>query len=279
MRSPSSARARHAVCRRHPVFVAVFPALFYGAILPAVADVTPQTMNGVPLQVVPTFYEKGLSAFPSPSGTLSTTDTSGTTGTGGTGTGSSTSSDALNTMMETGWGAAAAANAEAMGVNASALAATCLLESNCNASAASGSSSASGAFQMIDSTYLADIQAAAAAANPSANIDTSLAGKLDGANEAYAAAQELKTAALSLQQDGVANPTVLDVRGYYNFGGKYGSAIAQAEDSALMSDVLSGTSASTLSGNGITATTTVGEWRAAVTSKIGSAANQPVILG
>src|SRR5271165_4811424 len=144
MRSPSSALARQAVGRRHPVFVAVLPALLYAAILPAAADVLPQTMNGVPLQVVPTFYEKGLSAFPSPSGTLSTTDTSGTTGTGSTGTGSSTSSEALSTMMGQDWGVAAAANAESMGVNASALAATCLLESNCNASAASGSSSASG---------------------------------------------------------------------------------------------------------------------------------------
>jgi hypothetical protein len=49
-----------------------------------------------------------------------------------------------------------------MGVSATALAATCVMESNCQNVGAGAGSSAAGAFQMINSTYTADISGAVA---------------------------------------------------------------------------------------------------------------------
>jgi len=71
-----------------------------------------------------------------------------------------------------------------MGVSATALAATCAMESNCqNVGAASGSSAA-GAFQMINSTYTADISGAVAY-DPgiAGSIVSGLAGQMDPARK------------------------------------------------------------------------------------------------
>lgn len=201
---------------------------------------------------------------------------------GGTGTGSGDSTDtgssnALNTMVGTSWGAEAAAEAQAMGLNASALAAVCQIESGCQNLGVQSGSTVSGPFQMTDSTYLADIQEAAAQ-NPSLSIDTSRAGKSYPANQAIAAGQDLKNAVDSLQSVGISNPTFLDTRGYFNFGAAVGPAIAQASDSKNMAEILSTyyTPAQMLA-NGVTASTTVGLWRQSVISKVGSAASQSVL--
>jgi hypothetical protein len=181
-------------------------------------------------------------------------------------------------MMSQSWGAAASGNAQTIGVNPTALAATCMLESACTNSDTSGD--IQGAFQMASSTYTSNLNAALQA-NPqlAGNIVPGLAGQDDPATQSIAAAQYLKTAAQSLQSDGISNPTVLDVRGYYNFGPVYGSTLAKADGSSMMSDVLSGTSTSTLASNGISASTTVQQWRDSVSGKIGSAATQPVLIG
>jgi hypothetical protein len=81
-----------------------------------------------------------------------------------------------------------------------------------------------------------------------------------------------------LQGNGITSPTVLDVRGYYQFGPANGAAIASASDSALMTNTVQGLSSATLAANGINGSTTVGQWRQTVTSKIGDAASQPVLL-
>ena len=131
-------------------------------------------------------------------------------------------------MMAQDWGSQAEAAAAAMGVSATALAATCAMESNCqNVGAASGSSAA-GAFQMINSTYTADISGAVAYdPNIAGSIVSGLAGQMDPATEAYAASYELRTDALMLQnQDNMSNPTVLDVRAVYQFGAGVGPEVA-----------------------------------------------------
>ena len=94
------------------------------------------------------------------------------------------------------------AAAAAMGVSATALAATCAMESNCqNVGAASGSSAA-GAFQMINSTYTADISGAVAYdPDIAGSIVSGLAGQMDPATEAYAASYELRSDALLLQSN------------------------------------------------------------------------------
>ena len=183
----------------------------------------------------------------------------------------------MQTMLSRSWGAAAQANVDQLGVNAAAVAATCMLESGCNTNAATHGG-ISGTFQMLNTTYAADIRRAAAE-NPSLAgvINVTAAGAADPANQAIAAAQDLKTAALRLRASGIESPTVLDTRGAYNFGASYGVKLAQAADSQSMSSILSTYSAEDLRKNGVTATTTVGQWRQTVIARSGGGANETVL--
>lgn len=247
---------------------------------PALADPVPETMNGVPLLPIPTYEEVGLPAFTMPTGTpsgppepppqTSTTDPSI----------DGADSPAMALMASRSWGEAAAANAEAVGVSPVAVAATCTLESNCTANPG-GTGTISGAFQMTDASFTSSINAALARnPNLAANIVPGLAGKLDPATQAIASAEYLRQGAEYLQVHDVPNPSVLDARGFYNFGPTNAVAIAQAPDTALMSSELPNLSAAQMRANGVDAsTTTVGQWRASIASKIGqSAANSPVLL-
>ena len=182
---------------------------------------------------------------------------------------------ALSRMLGQSWGQSAADNASALGVNPTALAATCVLESNCSA-AVGGTGTVSGAFQMTDGTYAQTVREVAVS---SPGLAGQITAKNDPASQSIAAAQYLKDGALSLQASGIANPTVLDARGYYNFGPAYGAQLASAPGSQLMSDALNGMSSATLRANGIGDMMTVGQWRASVTNKIGGAASQPVLTG
>jgi hypothetical protein len=239
------------------------------------------TLNGAPQQVIPYASEPGVPALTIPVGTPSqfpTDNGSGGTGTGGSGSGGGPAGDstALGTMMGQSWGAQAAANAQALGVNASALAATCVVESACQN--VGGSGSVAGAFQMTASTYNSMIQAAVAQNPGLANqVVQGSAGQMDPASESIAASEYLAQGAQYLQAQGISNPTVLDVRGYYNFGPQGGAQIANASSDQTMAGVLTGYSAATLAANGITPGETVGQWQASVSAKIGNAATQSVL--
>jgi hypothetical protein len=236
--------------------------------------------NGLPVQVKPTFQEPGLPPFSFPVGGSSSAggSSSGVYDSGGSSVSSGGSGDAYNTMMAQGWGSQAADAAAAMGVSATALAATCVMESNCqNVGAASGSS-ATGAFQMINSTYTADISGAVAYDPAIAgSIVSGLAGQMDPTTEAYAASYELRTDAMMLQtQENMSNPTVLAVRAVYQFGAGVGPDVAAADDSENIAQ-LTGLSAASLAANGLSSSSTVGQWRATIIAKLGSAtANQSV---
>jgi hypothetical protein len=208
-----------------------------------------------------------VSATPDSPGTLS----------GGSGTASPVSGDgaALATMLGTSWGQAAANNATALGVNPAALAATCVLESNCQANPG-GTGTISGAFQMSDGTY-AQTVSEVSAGNP--DLAGQITTKNDPASQSITASQYLLDGARSLRASGISNPTVLDVRSYYQFGPGYGAQVASASGNQLMSDVLNGMSSATLRANGIGDMTTASQWRASVTNKIGATASQPVLLG
>lgn len=257
-----------------------------GQVLPATAQ-SPVTLDGPPVQVRPTAMEPGVPAItinpgtPNPfptSGTGTGDDGSGSTGDGTGGTGSTGSnvgdSPALGTMLATSWGSTAASNAQSVGVNPSALAATCVLESGCRNVATSG---AQGAFQMFGAAYSEGLRTALAA-NP--DLASQVNGQTGGANNptlaSIAASGYLIQASKMLQNAGISDPTVLDTRGYYNFGPRYAVGLAQAQDSDTMGSVLAGAPSSFFSGNGISANTTVGQWRASIISKIGTAANQSV---
>ena len=274
--APSRRRALSAVLIPRALAVS----LLVGMSGMAGASPSPVTMNGVPEQVIPAVPEVGLGDFTMPTGTTSIgSDSSGTgTGTGDASTGVDLSGTSYDTMMARSWGALAASNAQAVGINPVALAATCVVESGCQN--VQGSGNITGAFQMLNSTYTASMAAALADHPELASSTTSgLAGQNDPATQAIAAAQYLKQAATQLQTAGITNPTVLDVRGSYNFGPGNGVSIAEADGSRLMSSVISGLSTSTLTANGISATTTVQQWRDNVSSKIGSASTQSVLLG
>jgi hypothetical protein len=75
-----------------------------------------------------------------------------------------------------------------------------------------------------------------------------LAGQMD---PNLAASEYLVQAAQALQSDGVANPTVLQVRGYYNFGPS-GAAITTASPDETMTQVMPNVSATTFQNNGVT---------------------------
>jgi hypothetical protein len=260
-----------------------------GALAAQTASADPQVVlpNGLPVQVKPTYSEPGLPAFSFPTGggsllggsTGSVDTVNGGEGSTSAGGGSSGGSgDAYNTMMSQSWGSAAASAAGAMGVSATALAATCAMESNCQNVGASGGGSASGAFQMINSTYTTDINGAVAY-DPaiSGSIVSGLAGQMDPTTEAYAASYELRTDALALQGDGITDPTVLQTRAVYQFGGNVGPDVAAANDSDNIAQI-TGLSAASLAANGLTTSSTVGQWRQTIINKLGSAtANQSVL--
>jgi len=244
---------------------------------PAAQAQVPATLNGAPIQVTPYALEPGVPDITIPAGTPTTTsgDTDTGTGTGSGDSGGASSGDPLNTLLSQSWGATAVSEAEALGLNPSALAATCVVESGCQN--VTGSSGAQGAFQMYPGAYQEGLQTALAADPALASqIVQGSAGMNDPATEAVAAAGYLMQAGQNLQAAGVSSPTVLDARGYYNFGPSYGSQLALADTDEPIANVLSGMSQSALTENGISPGETVGAWRAAVSAKIGNTANQPI---
>lgn len=233
------------------------------------------TLNGAPVQVTPYMSEPGVPTIVIPQGTLNTVPTGSGTGTGGAS--DSSGSDALDTLLAQSWGSSAIANAEALGLNPSALAATCVIESGCGANNGS-SSGAQGPFQMYPAAFQEGLQTALAA-DPSlaSEIVQGDAGMNDPTTEAIAASGYLMQANSALESGGVSDPTVLDARGYYNFGPTYAIPLAQAPTSEPIANVLSGMNQSALAQNGISAGETVGQWQASVSSKIGNSTNQSIL--
>ena len=257
----------------------------WGVLGAQAAGADPQVVlpQGLPVQVKPTYTEPGLPQFTFPTSGGSADAGSGS-GDGGTNTNSgggspAGSGDAYNSMMSQSWGSSAANAAGAMGVSATALAATCAMESNCQNVGSSGGSSATGAFQMISSTYNADIKGAVAY-DPSiaGTIVSGSAGEMDPGTEAYAAAYELRQDAINLQNNSnISNPTVLDVRAVYQFGSGAGPGVAEAPDDANIAQI-TGLSAASLAANGLNSSSTVGQWRQTIINKLGSATASQSVL-
>ena len=235
----------------------------------------PATLNGAPIQVTPYALEPGVPNITIPTGTPTTSSSDTGMGTGASGGDYGTGIDALNTLLSQSWGPSAVTEAEALGVNPSALAATCVVESSCQNVGSSSRSSATGAFQMQSAAFQDGLNTALAA-NPEleSEVVQGSAGMNDPTTEAIAASGYLMQAASTLQSAGISNPTVLDARSYYEFGPNYGTQVAQAQGSALMSSILP---SSFLAQNGISQTETVAEWQAGVAAKVGNAATQPVL--
>ena len=266
--------------------------LVAGALLPLVLNPADpvlaqqaMTLNGPPVQVRPYVSEPGVplitinpgtpNPFAEVDGNGTGTGTGPGPGAGGTSGGVVADSTALSTMMGTNWGSTAIANAQSVGVNPSALAATCVLESGCQNVSTSG---AQGVFQMYPAAFNEGLQTALAS-NPAlaSQIVQGSMGMNDPTTEAIAASGYLMQAAQSLQSAGISNPSVLQVRGYYNFGPSNGIALATADPNQTVAAAMPNVSAATLAANGISAGETVAQWQASVAAKIGNAANQSVL--
>ena len=76
--------------------------------------------------------------------------------------------------------------------------------------------------------------------------------------------------------NGVDNPTFTDVRGYYQFGPRSAVALADAKNSDNLEEIVQ-LSPQTMAVNGITATTTVGDWRQSIANRMVLVAGQSVL--
>ena len=273
----SSAAKLHA--RSLPIHLAV-PIL---AVLGGVAlagDPAPVIQNGMPTTVVPVFQEPGAPQFSYPAGSTSLGAGTGgaTTGatsdpSGGTASGTTCSGcDPLATMMAQSWAQQAEEAAAAAGISPTALASVCVMESGCtnNAGAPASGGTISGIFQMSDGTYQQMMQEVSAA-NPNLQIDTSVAGKMDPGNQAYAAAQYVADGVAALENAGISNPTNAQVRDYYEFGPTYGTALAGAASGDPIGQYVP---SKLLSANSISPSTTVGAFQQTILNKLGSAGSQ-----
>ena len=260
--------------KRFIVHAAVLPTFLAPSL--ALAQVS-ATLDGAPVQVTPYVSEPGVPTISIPQGTLNTIPNGSGTGTGTDGSTSASSSDVLETMLAQSWGTSAIADAQALGLNPSALAATCVIESGCGADVGDGTG-AQGVFQMYPAAFQEGLQPALAAAPSLASeIVAGSEGMDDPTTEAIAASGYLMEANQNLSSAGISDPSVIDARGYYNFGPAYGAQLALADPSEPIANVLNGMSQSALAQNGISPGETVGQWQASVTSKIGSAANQSIL--
>ncbi|WP_166144063.1 hypothetical protein [Methylosinus sp. RM1] len=259
--------------RRNVTRLAV--ALLLAFAVPAFAgDPVPVTERGLPQTVHPTYAEKGAPQFSYPTGSTDVGSGGGNNPGGGNVDYTACSGcDPLQTMNAQSWGGQACDAATTVGVSCASLAATCVMESNCRN--VQGTGTVSGAFQMTNATYTETINQAAAD-NPNAGIDTSLAGKSDPANEAWGAAQYEYNGATYLQENGIPDPTFTDVRGYYQFGPATSVTLADAKNSDNLEEIVR-LSPQAMAANGITATTTVGDWRQSIANRVGPAAGQTVL--
>lgn len=265
---------------RRTLVILMVPAISSNSVATSYAQ-TITVPNGVPQGPIPTYEEVGVGgfAFPSSGGSRTIGSDGSTVTTSPTNSGADSAS--LQKMYSASWGYQAGQNAETVGITSDALASACVLESGCqNQQSVAGKSGITGAFQMMQSTYDQEI-AKAVAAHPelAEQVSSTSDGQHDPAVQAIAAAQYIKDGAESLQRNGVSNPNSVDVRGYYNFGPASGIALAKAADSDNMAATLKNNrlSAADLAKNGISLTETVGEWRSAVASKLGSSATNGVL--
>jgi hypothetical protein len=194
----------------------------------------------------------------------------------GGGGGGSGGSDSMQALLANSWGQTAADNATALGINPTAFAAACVLESGCKANVG-GSGTISGLMQMSDGTYQQTV-AELRANNP--DLASQISTKNDPISQGLAASQYLLDAGHQQQAAGI-TPTVLSSRSYYQWGPGNSLALANASDNALMIDTISGFSnpGAVLKSNGLTSSSTVGDWRQSIINKVGAnTANTPLFL-
>lgn len=240
------------------------------AALGAHADPVAQTATGLPPQIIPSAPEVGVTImqFPGssstsgegPTGTGTGTSGSGTPTTGGSGT-------AYDELMATSYGAQAAQDAAAAGINVDAMAAIAKAESNFqNVPTANGTSSATGPWQMTTGTFMQFSNAN--------NLGYTPADITNPADNAQAASYAMADYANLVGQETGQPATVLQTYGAWVLGPTPGREIAIASSSAPLSDYVS---TQALANNNMTGWT-VGQFYSTMANRLGSAANETVLL-
>ena len=226
--------------------------------------------HGVPPQIVPLYQERGAPSFTvAPSGSGA--------GVGGLGGGltlpnpggtsanvSAPAGSATAALATTRYGDAAQAAAQQAGINVESLAAIGQVESNFqNVGTANGSTSAHGFWQITTGTWNGTV-----ARNGLGSLDPS-----NPADQAVVASNIIRDTAQTVSNATGQSATTLQVYGGYLFGPSYAGALATEADSTPLSAIIP---AASLANNGMQ-NLTVGDFRSRISSRLGSAANQPVL--
>jgi Transglycosylase SLT domain len=250
----------------HRLLPTLIAMVICGAAVATRADPTAQTTTGLPPQVIPSAPEVGVTIMQFPGSSNTSGDGSTSTGIGPTGGSTSVGSgSAYDVMMGTSYGSQAANGAAAAGISADALAAIGQAESGFqNVATANGSSSATGPWQITTGTFMQY--------SNQYNLGYTPADMTNSADNAQVASYVIASYANTVSQATQAPATVLQTYGAYIFGPSAGSNIATAEDSAPLSQFVSGQA---LANNNMTGWT-VGQFRAVMTSRLGPAANEGV---
>jgi hypothetical protein len=253
-----------------------FASLVAGISLHAFADPAPVTMNGVPAQVIPSIPEVGAPTFVTPAGSGSFMGDGGSaTSTDGSTDMSSSSTDwtaysgggtpAMDAMMATPYGAAAASSATQLGLTPEAMAGLGQLESGFrNVGTANGSSSATGPWQITSGTWAGTIA--------KYNLPYTASDITNPAAQAQVASYIAKDYSSAVSQATQQPATVVQTYGAWVFGPSPGSKMATADPSTPLGQFVSDKA---LSNNNMTGWT-VGQFYSTFGNKLGSAANQTV---
>ena len=227
--------------------------------------------DGISAQIIPTFGEVGITWNTTPGGNVTNGGQAGISSPSNTPIINSASyqpgsSNALDAMLATNYGSAAADAATREGVSVQSVAAVGQAESGFrNVPTANGSSSATGPWQFTTPTFLSVSQqhglgyTAADVTNPQAQAVAS----------AYLMHDYATTVSHAIGQPA----TTLQTYGAWVFGTQAGSNIATASPTTSLNDLVS---AQSLSNNGMTSWT-VGQFRQVMNNRLGSAANQPAL--
>ena len=231
-------------------------------------------------RIQPDYQERGVDGYAGPaasssqSGQTTGPGNDGTTSTGGVGVDTSVApgeggqSSAMTAMLSTSYGASAVATANQTGVNAEAVAVIGQAESRFqNVPTANGSSAATGPWQIVPGTFAGTSQkyglgyTAADINNPQA--------------QAVEASYIIKDTAAAVSAATNQPATVLQTYAGYVFGPANGARIATADSATPLTDILP---ASYLKNNNLPLTTTVGQLNNNYAARLGSAANQRVLV-
>lgn len=237
--------------------LAAAPALAQGLITPP----------ALPPMIVPVYPELGGTSVPSGGGNAGNAD-GGVDGGGAVAsdTGPASGSTALASLSSQSYGASALAAAQSAGISADALAGVAQAESNFrNVPTANASSSATGVWQITSGTWN-DV-------NQKYGLGYTATDRTDPAAQATVASYLLKEDAAAVSTATGQPATVAQTYGAYVFGPTSGSAIATADASTPLSNLVS---SQALANNGMTGWT-VGQFNSTMAQRLGSAAGSSVI--